>query len=62
MLAEKEKTMTGKKFSIPHLKNQVLEKEIDLHIEELLENWNGMTNSQLIAVQLKKCSKNWTKQ
>ena len=54
MLAEKEKTMTGKKFSIPHLKNQVLEKEIDLHIEELLENWTGMTNGQLIAVQLKK--------
>jgi dsDNA-specific endonuclease/ATPase MutS2 len=36
------------------LKNQSLEKEVDLHIEELLDNWSGMTNAQLLDVQLKR--------
>jgi hypothetical protein len=57
MLEAKEKNMTGKKTSVPHLKNQSLEKEVDLHIEELLDNWSGMTNAQLIDVQLKKMQK-----
>ena len=54
MLEEKEKSLTGKKSSVPHLKNQQLQKEVDLHIEELLDNWSGMNNAQLIDVQLKK--------
>jgi hypothetical protein len=57
MMAEKEKNLTGKKSSVPHLKNQLLEKEVDLHIEELLDNWSGMTNAQLIDVQLKRMQK-----
>ncbi|HET6992807.1 MAG TPA: DUF2027 domain-containing protein, partial [Bacteroidia bacterium] len=57
MLEAKEKNKSDKKTSTPHLKNQVLEKEIDLHIEELLDNWSGMTNAQLIDVQLKKMQK-----
>ncbi len=57
MLEAKEKNFTGQKTSVPHLKNQSLEKEVDLHIEELLDNWSGMTNAQLIDVQLKKMQK-----
>lgn len=52
MLAEKEKVQTPRIESKPALKNQLLEKEVDLHIEELLDNWNGMTNAQLLHVQL----------
>ncbi|HEU4716297.1 MAG TPA: DUF2027 domain-containing protein, partial [Bacteroidia bacterium] len=57
MMLEKEKNFKGTKTSVPHLKNQVLEKEVDLHIEELLDNWAGMTNAQLIDVQLRKMQK-----
>jgi hypothetical protein len=57
MLEAKEKNLTEKKSSIPHLKNQQLEKEVDLHIEELMDNWSGMTNAQLIDVQLRKMQK-----
>lgn len=53
MMKEKEARTTGKKTSVPHLKNQSLEKEVDLHIEELLDNWSGMSNGQLLDVQLK---------
>ncbi|HTL81159.1 MAG TPA: DUF2027 domain-containing protein [Bacteroidia bacterium] len=54
MLKEKEQKISSSKVSIPHQKNQLSEKEVDLHIEELLDNWNGMTNAQLIDVQLKR--------
>ncbi|CAN5398276.1 DUF2027 domain-containing protein [soil metagenome] len=57
MLIAKERTSFSEKKSIPHLKNQQLEKEVDLHIEELLNNWSGMTNAQLIDVQLKHMQK-----
>lgn len=57
MLLEKEKKTTGKKTSVPHLKNQSLEREVDLHIEELLDNWSGMTNAQLLDIQLKRVMK-----
>jgi dsDNA-specific endonuclease/ATPase MutS2 len=36
------------------VKNQRLEKEVDLHIEELLDNWSGMSNAQLLDVQLRR--------
>ena len=52
LLLEKEKKKTRAKTSVPHLKNQSLEKEVDLHIEELLDNWKGMSNAQLIEIQL----------
>ncbi len=38
-----------------HLKS--LEKEIDLHIEELIENTEGMTNHEMLSVQLEKFEK-----
>lgn len=57
MLELKERVSTAKKVSVPHQKNQVQEKEVDLHIEELLDNWNGMSNAQLLDVQLKRVQK-----
>lgn len=54
LLIEKEKRTTAKKTSVPAQKNQALSKEVDLHIEELLDNWNGMSNAQLLDVQLKR--------
>lgn len=54
MLEEKEKAAPKTKSSTPHLKHQLLEKEIDLHIEELLDNWNGLTNGQLLDIQLRR--------
>ena len=57
MLELKDRVSTAKKVSVPHQKNQVMEKEVDLHIEELLDNWNGMSNAQLLDVQLKRVQK-----
>ncbi|MBI3511924.1 MAG: DUF2027 domain-containing protein [Bacteroidetes bacterium] len=54
MLKEKEQRISAGKISIPHQKNQFSEKEIDLHIEELIDNYSGMNNAQLIDIQLKK--------
>lgn len=54
MLEAKERSSFSEKKSVPHLKNQQLEKEVDLHIEELLDNWSGLSNAQLIDVQLKR--------
>lgn len=54
MLREKERNTTNQNISKPHHKNLVLEKEVDLHIEELLDNWNGMSNAQLLDVQLRR--------
>src|SRR5687767_11097336 len=57
MMALKERMNTAKKISVPHQKHQDLEKEVDLHIEELMENWNGMSNAQLLDVQLRRVQK-----
>lgn len=57
MLELKDRVATAKKVSVPHQKHQVMEKEVDLHIEELLDNWNGMSNAQLLDVQLKRVQK-----
>jgi hypothetical protein len=57
MLEAKERNSFSEKKSIPHLKNQQLESEVDLHIEELLDNWAGLSNAQLIDVQLKHMQK-----
>jgi Domain of unknown function (DUF2027)/Smr domain len=54
MMLEKEKRQTNSKSSVPHQKNQNLHKEIDLHIEELMDNWQGLTNGQLLDIQLKR--------
>lgn len=57
MMALKERMNTAKKISVPHQKHQDLEKEVDLHIEELMENWSGMSNAQLLDVQLRRVQK-----
>lgn len=57
MMELKQRVSTAKKISIPHQKNQLLEKEVDLHIEELMDNWSGMSNAQLLDVQLKHVQK-----
>jgi hypothetical protein len=57
MMELKDRMKTAPKVSVPHLKNQVLEKEVDLHIEELMDNWSGMSNAQLLDVQLKHTQK-----
>ena len=57
MLEAKERSSFSEKRSVPHLKNQQLEKEVDLHIEELLDNWAGLSNAQLIDVQLRHMQK-----
>jgi Domain of unknown function (DUF2027)/Smr domain len=54
MLTTQEQRQQRGQQSKPALKNQQLEKEVDLHIEELLDNWNGMTNGQLLDVQLRR--------
>ncbi|MGQ0827611.1 MAG: Smr/MutS family protein [Bacteroidota bacterium] len=42
------------KRSKPHAQNNgMLEMEINLHIEELLDNYTGMSNAEIIQVQLK---------
>jgi len=42
------------KKSKPHAQNNgMLEMEINLHIEELLDNYRGMSNAEIINVQLK---------
>ncbi|HLG03629.1 MAG TPA: DUF2027 domain-containing protein [Bacteroidia bacterium] len=53
MVAEKDKPVAAKQ-STPSRKNQQTEKEVDLHIEELLENYSGMSNAELLDVQLRK--------
>lgn len=57
MMLEKEQRSNTKKASVPHQKNQDLHKEVDLHIEELIENWSGMSNSQLLDIQLRRVMK-----
>ncbi|MFN6037757.1 MAG: Smr/MutS family protein, partial [Bacteroidota bacterium] len=38
----------------PNKKNPaIFEKEIDLHIEELLEDFNGMSNGEILNYQIK---------
>lgn len=54
MLTNQEKVQTRSRTSKPALKNQQLEKEVDLHIEELLDNWSGMSNGQLLDVQIRR--------
>jgi DNA-nicking Smr family endonuclease len=50
MKQHKEKSQ---KTSKPHIINNLLkEVEIDLHIEELLDNYHGMSNFEIVQVQL----------
>lgn len=56
LLFQKQKTNLEYKTrnSKPHLSNNpAYEMELDLHIEELLDDFKGMSNAQIIQVQLK---------
>lgn len=51
---QKQLDRKEKKHSKPHQKNDPgLEMEIDLHIEELMENYSGMSNAEIVQVQLR---------
>ncbi len=54
LLSQKKKFSDSPKQSKPHAQNNgMLEMEINLHIEELLDNYKGMSNAQIIQVQLR---------
>lgn len=54
ILSQKLHYTDSQKKSKPHANNNPAnEMEIDLHIEELLENYSGMNNAEIIQVQLK---------
>ena len=50
---EKKRTSSQKHLSQSHTKNSgVLEMEVDLHIEELVENWKNRGNAEIVQIQL----------
>lgn len=54
MLFQKNKEPLRSKISKPHATNDPLkELEIDLHIEELLDDYSNMSNAEIIQVQLR---------
>ena len=53
-LFQKKSTSESHKKSKPHRNNDPsYEMELDLHIEELLKNYKGMSNAEIIQVQLR---------
>jgi hypothetical protein len=54
LLFQKHSTSQGPKISKPHkINNPEYDMEIDLHIEELIDNYGGMSNAEIITVQLR---------
>ena len=54
MLFQKKIPIDNHKKSKPHASNNpAYEMEIDLHIEELVDSHSGMSNAEIIQVQLK---------
>lgn len=54
ILFQKQSHLNPVKKSKPHaINNPAYEMEINLHIEELLDNYKGMSNAEIILVQLK---------
>ncbi len=54
MLLQKKNHSEIQKTSKPHIHNNpAYEMEIDLHIEELMDNYSGMGNAEIIQIQLK---------
>lgn len=50
---QKQEKSSSQKISKPHISNDpTREMEIDLHIEELLDNYYGMSNFEIVQVQL----------
>ncbi|MCW3101864.1 MAG: hypothetical protein JWO09_304 [Bacteroidetes bacterium] len=54
LLFQKRSTGSPGKTSKPHrINNASYEMEIDLHIEELIDNYGGMSNAEIVIVQLR---------
>lgn len=54
ILFQKQTYVESSKKSKPHISNDpAYEMEVDLHIEELIDNFKGMSNAEIIQVQLK---------
>jgi hypothetical protein len=54
LLFQKKSSGAHSKISKPHkINNPEYEMEIDLHIEELIDNYGGMSNAEIIQVQLR---------
>jgi len=54
LLFQKRSTVNPGKTSKPHrINNASYEMEIDLHIEELIDNYGGMSNAEIVIVQLR---------
>jgi hypothetical protein len=54
LLFQKRSSSQSIKTSKPHrINNPEYDTEIDLHIEELIENYGGMSNAEIIQVQLR---------
>lgn len=51
LILEKERKHTNRPVSKP-VTPGVLEEEVDLHIEELVDDFRGMSNSEIITIQL----------
>ncbi len=58
ILFQKQNYSDTPKRSKPHANNNpAFEMEIDLHIEELMDNYSGMSNAEIIQIQLKQFQK-----
>lgn len=54
LLFQKHNTRDQVKTSKPHkINNAAFDMEIDLHIEELIDNYGGMSNAEIVIVQLR---------
>lgn len=54
LLQQKQTTQASQKVSKPHrANNPTLEMEVDIHIEEIAENWSGMSNAEIVQMQLR---------
>ncbi|MCE3280464.1 MAG: hypothetical protein K0S44_2655 [Bacteroidetes bacterium] len=54
LLFQKHNTLDQVKTSKPHkINNATYDMEIDLHIEELIDNYGGMSNAEIVIIQLR---------
>lgn len=53
IIREKEKPEQKVNLTSPK-KNEKEILEVDLHIQELLDNWNGLSNSEILEIQMKR--------
>lgn len=54
LLQQKKTAQQSQKISRPHRNNNpVFETEVDIHIEEIAENWSGMSNAEIVQMQLR---------